>query len=125
MAVTADQDSIFYAFHLMECDVYYSKHPPYEGTGDRCSRNEIAAGTATDFSILGMSTTFCGTLNLFVAGWTVKKVGPRLALMVQTLVPAIRVSTQILGVLAGGASGIMIFQFTQLITIVGGPAGYM
>ncbi|KAK1834466.1 major facilitator superfamily domain-containing protein [Podospora conica] len=119
------QVPIFYAFHLMECDVYYSKHPPYEGTGDRCSRNEIAAGTATDFSILGMSTTFCGTLNLFVAGWTVKKVGPRLALMVQTFIPAIRVSTQILGVLAGGATGITIFQCTQLITIIGGPAGYI
>lgn len=48
-------------FHLMECDVFYDTHPPYQGTGDRCSRNEIAAGTATQFSILGMSTTFCGT----------------------------------------------------------------
>ncbi|KAK5653415.1 hypothetical protein OQA88_8900 [Cercophora sp. LCS_1] len=116
---------IFYVFYLMECDVYYSKHPPYEGSGDRCARNEIAAGTATDFSILAMTTTLCGTINLFVAGWTVKRFGPRLALMVQTFVPAIRVATQILGVLAGGEAGIIIFQCTQLITVIGGPAGYI
>ncbi len=109
----------------MVCDVYYRDHPPYDGTGDRCGANEITAGTATQFSILGMSTTFFGTLNLFVAGWTVKKIGPRLALMVQTSVAAIRVSTQILGVAAGGSAGILIFQFTQAITIIGGPVGYM
>ena len=47
----------------MECDAYYETHPPYEGTGDRCSVNEIAAGTALQYSILGMSTTFCGELR--------------------------------------------------------------
>ncbi|EAQ84293.1 hypothetical protein CHGG_10697 [Chaetomium globosum CBS 148.51] len=119
------QVPIFYVFHLMECEVFYKHHPPYEGSGDRCSRNEIAAGTATQFSILGMSTTFCGTINLFVAGWMAKRFGPRAALMVQTLVPAIRVATQILGVLAGGEAGIIIIQCTQLITIIGGPVGYI
>ncbi|KAJ4385947.1 hypothetical protein N0V85_007950 [Neurospora sp. IMI 360204] len=119
------QVPIFYAFHLMECDDFYTHHPPYAGSGDRCSRNEIAAGTATDFSFLAMSTTICGTVNLFFAGWLVKKIGPRLALMAQVLVPAIRVLTQILGVLAGGRSGIMIFQATQLITVLGGPVGYI
>lgn len=119
------QVPIFYVFHLMECDVYYETHPPYTGPGDRCSINEIAAGTATQFSLLGMSTTFCGTLNLFLTGWTVKKWGPRFALVLQTFIPAIRVSTQILGVLAGGRAGITIIQATQLITILGGPAGYI
>ncbi|PSR92297.1 major facilitator superfamily domain-containing protein [Coniella lustricola] len=119
------QVPIFYVFHLMECDVYYASHPPYTGTGDRCALNEIAAGTATQFSILGMSTTFCGTLNLFVTGWTVKQWGPRFALVLQTLIPAIRVATQVLGVLAGGAAGETIIQATQLITILGGPAGYI
>lgn len=119
------QVPIFYVFYLMECDDFYSHHPPYLGSGDRCSRNEIAAGTATDFSFLAMSTTICGTVNLFFAGWLVKKIGPRLALMAQTLVPAIRVLTQILGVLAGGRSGIVIFQTTQLITVLGGPVGYI
>ncbi|KAH7627185.1 major facilitator superfamily domain-containing protein [Sordaria sp. MPI-SDFR-AT-0083] len=119
------QVPIFYVFYLMECDDFYTRHPPYTGTGDRCSRNEIAAGTATDFSFLAMSTTICGTVNLFFAGWLVKKIGPRLALMAQVLVPAIRVLTQILGVLAGGRSGIVIFQATQLITVLGGPVGYI
>lgn len=119
------QVPLFYVFHLMECDVYYESHPPYVGTGDRCALNEIAAGTATQFSILGMSTTFFGTLNLFVTGWMVKKVGPRLALVLQTFIPAIRVSAQVLGVFAGGNAGITIIQSTQLITILGGPAGYI
>lgn len=125
LSFTFTQVPIFYAFHLMECDVYYSHHPPYTGPGDRCSRDEITAGTATQFSILGMSTTFFGTMNLFVAGWMVKKWGPRRALMAQTFVPAVRVATQIWGVLAGGQRGITIFQLTQMITIVGGPAGYI
>lgn len=119
------QVPIFYVFHLMECDVYYETHPPYMGTGDRCALNEIAAGTATQFSILGMSTTFFGTLNLFVTGWMVKKWGPRFALVLQTFIPAIRVSAQVLGVIAGGNAGITIIQSTQLITILGGPAGYI
>ncbi|KAK0638947.1 major facilitator superfamily domain-containing protein [Cercophora newfieldiana] len=119
------QVPIFYAIYLMVCEDYYDHHSPFDGPGNRCSRNDIAAETATQFSILGMTTTFCGTINLFVAGWTVKKFGPRLALMVQILVPAIRVATQILAVMAGGATGITIFQCTQLITIIGGPAGYI
>ncbi|KAK3368436.1 major facilitator superfamily domain-containing protein [Podospora didyma] len=119
------QVPIFYALYLMECNVYYSNHPPFAGPGDRCSVNEVAARTATQFSILGMATTFCGTINLFVAGWTVKRFGPRLALMVQVFVPAIRVATQILGVMAGGQVGIIVFQCTQLITVIGGPAGYI
>ncbi|KAF5560220.1 major facilitator superfamily transporter [Fusarium napiforme] len=119
------QVPLFYVFHLMTCDSFYESHPPYDGPGDRCSRDEIAAGTATQYSILGMSTTFCGTLNLFVAGWTSKKFGPRAALLCQILIPAARVVTQILGVVAGGEKGMIIIQATQLITILGGPAGYI
>ncbi|KAK7998457.1 FK506-binding protein 1 [Apiospora arundinis] len=125
LSFSVTQVPLFYMFHVMECDIFYSKHPPFQGIGDRCSRNEIAAGTATQFSILGMSTTFCGTLNLFVSGWMVKRYGPRLALMMQTTIPAIRVLLQILGVQAGGEAGIMIIQTTQLVTILGGPAGYI
>lgn len=55
----------------------------------------------------------------------VKKFGPRTALMAQTFVPAIRVATQILGVVAGKRTGMIIIQSTQLITILGGPVGYM
>ena len=66
-----------------------------------------------------------GTVNLFISGWTVKKVGPRAALIIQIVVPAIRVLAQILGVVAGKSAGMMIIQATQLITTIGGPAGYM
>lgn len=110
----------------MDCQDYYDTHPPYEGPADqRCAVNEIAANTAMDFAILAATTIFCGTINLFVAGWMVKKVGPRLTLTLQTFIPAIRVSTQILGVLAGGRAGINIFQYTQVITMIGGPVGYI
>ena len=141
------QVPLLYVFREMECDVFYETHPPYEGNGDRCNRNEIAAGTATQFSILGMSTTFCGekrsiasfsclncvnwlrrpagTLNLFVTGWNIKRLGPRSALLLQTTIPAIRVLTQIIGVVVGAQRGIYIIQLTQLITILGGPVGYM
>ncbi len=109
----------------MVCEVYYGKHGPFDGYGDRCNLNEIAAGTAVQFSILGMSTTFCGTWNLFVSGWQVKRWGPRTALVLQTSIPAIRVATQIVGLWFGGQTGIWIIQSTQVITILGGPAGYM
>ncbi|KAL7920711.1 major facilitator superfamily domain-containing protein [Trichoderma austrokoningii] len=125
VAFSYTQVPLMYVFHLMVCDEYYDRHPPFEGPGQRCSRDEIAAGTAAQFSILGMSTTLCGTLNLFLAGWTVKKIGPRAALMIQTFVPAIRVLAQILGVIAGKRTGMLIIQSTQLFTIVGGPAGYI
>lgn len=45
--------------------------------------------------------------------------------MIQTFVPALRVLAQILGVVAGKRTGILIIQGTQLVTIIGGPAGYI
>lgn len=45
--------------------------------------------------------------------------------MIQTFVPALRVLAQILGVIAGKRTGILIIQATQLVTIIGGPAGYI
>ncbi|KAK0386044.1 hypothetical protein NLU13_5881 [Sarocladium strictum] len=119
------QVPLFYVFHLMECDNYYDSHPPYEGPGDRCSVDAVTAATATQFSILGMSTTLCGTLNLFLTGMLVKRFGPRTALLQQTIVPALRVLAQIVGVMAGKRTGINIIQCTQLITIIGGPVGYI
>ena len=47
------------------------------------------------------------------------------ALLFQIFLPAIRVVTQILGVVAGKSAGMVIIQYTQLITILGGPVGYM
>lgn len=120
------QTPILYVFHEMACDVFYSHNPPWTGPPElRCARDEIASAMATQFSILGMSTTFCGTINLFVSGWTAKRFGPKRALLVQTFVPAVRVATQILGVVAGGRAGMLIIQCTQVITVVGGPMGYI
>jgi hypothetical protein len=132
----------------MECDVFYSKNPPYEGEGDRCARNEIAAGVAIQFSILGIGTvffgkysarsftkapaefqlvtkTFSGVWNLFVTGSLVKRWGPRAALVLQTSLAGVRVAWQVVGVHIGGQAGIWIVQSSQAITVLGGPAGYM
>ncbi|KAJ6781395.1 hypothetical protein PWT90_02232 [Aphanocladium album] len=119
------QVPLLYVFRLMTCDAFYDEHPPYTGDGDRCARNEIAAGTATQFSILGITTTLCGTINLFVAGWAVKKWGAKTAILFQTFVPAVRVLAQIVGVFAGKKTGMSIIQSTQLITVFGGPVGYI
>ena len=125
----------------MPFDACYCSHPPVDGPCGSFSRDEIAAGTAMQYSILGMSTTFfgrlfhsltmnkilivLGTINLFVAGWTSKKFGPKTALLAQVFIPAIRVIPQIVGVVVGKKEGMMIIQATQLVTILGGPAGYM
>lgn len=117
--------SLLYVFRRMSCDAYYDNHPPYTGDGERCMIDAVASGTAEQYSILGMTTTACGTLNLFVAGWLSKKVGPRTALLAQIYIPAIRVVAQILGLVAGKMTGMLIIQCTQLITVFGGPVGYM
>ncbi|KAF4119981.1 Major Facilitator Superfamily [Geosmithia morbida] len=77
------------------------------------------------FTQVPNSDSLSGTLNLFVTGWMVKKFGPRSSLIAQTVIPAIRVATQILGVVAGKSTGMIIIQATQAITVIGGPAGYI
>ncbi|TLD30929.1 hypothetical protein PspLS_02947 [Pyricularia sp. CBS 133598] len=124
------QVPIIYIFRQMVCDVYYNEehHDPHQGNDgrrDRCDRNEIAARTAAQLAILAVSTTICGTFNLFISAWQAKRLGPRAALMIQVFIPAIRVATQIVGVLLGGKKGIITFQATQIITTFGGPAGYI
>lgn len=108
----------------MECDVFYSHNPPFDGPGDRCSRREINAGTATQVSLVGMSTSFFGVINLFVCGYFIKLWGPRWSFVSQSLLLGVRVSTQILAVTIGGRAGIIIFQATQVIGVIGGPRGY-
>ncbi|TLS30059.1 hypothetical protein PpBr36_02807 [Pyricularia pennisetigena] len=124
------QVPIIYIFRQMVCDVYYNEehHSPHQekhGGRDRCDRNEIAARTAAQLAILALSTTLCGTFNLFISAWQSKTLGPRAALMIQVFIPAIRVATQILGVILGGQKGIITLQVTQVITIFGGPVGYI
>ncbi|KAF3764078.1 hypothetical protein M406DRAFT_259543 [Cryphonectria parasitica EP155] len=125
IALSFTQVPILYVFRLMECDEFYRNNPPFNGPGDRCSRTEIDAGTAAQVSLLGILTTVFGTLNLFVAGWQIKRWGPRTALVLQTFFPAIRQVVQIIGVTVGARSGIIITQSSQLVGLVGGVSGYL
>ncbi|KAL4792219.1 hypothetical protein BDV19DRAFT_392393 [Aspergillus venezuelensis] len=122
VALSFTQVPILYVFRLMKCEEFYR----YETATDRiCSRNEIDAGTAAQVSILGLSTAFCGVLNLLFAGWQIKAWGPRIALIVQTASPALRVAIQTLGVTVGFGEGIFIVQASQIITLIGGQSGYL
>jgi MFS family permease len=111
----------------MTCEEYYKTHPspPSNSTRDRCSVHAIEASTAIAVSILGFSTTIFGVLNLFVTGWTIKKFGVKSALFISVFWPAIRLGIQNVGVAIGHKTGILIIQSSQIITIIGGPAGYM
>ena len=109
----------------MACEEFYKHAPPYEGDGDRCSRNEIDASSAAQIALMGVVSVGFQTSNLFVAGWQMRKVGPRAALALQTFFPVIRVCFQGLSVVVGAKEGIIIMQVSQAIVILGGPAGYM
>ncbi|KAI1820692.1 major facilitator superfamily transporter [Xylaria intraflava] len=119
------QTPLLYTFHVMVCEEFYKHAPPYEGTGDRCARNEIDAGAATQIAIMGSATVCCGITNLFVAGWEMRKYGPKKALAIQTFFPAIRVVIQATALFIGARTGTIIMQLSQLTGVWGGPAGYI
>ncbi|CRK30964.1 hypothetical protein BN1723_003712 [Verticillium longisporum] len=116
------QVSIIYVFRVMTCEAFYTHHPPSTA---RCARREIDAATATQVSILGMTTSLCGILNLFICGALIKRWGTRWALVSQTSLLAVRVSFQIAAVSVGGRKGIYLMQGTQFVGVFGGPRGYM
>ncbi|RYC64684.1 hypothetical protein CHU98_g1511 [Xylaria longipes] len=119
------QVPIVYVFRLMECDIFYTHNPPFSGPAEeRCHRREIDAGTALQFSVLGMLTSLSGVFNLFVCGYFIKLWGPRWSFVSQTSLLGLRVSTQIVGVAIGGRTGELVFQICQGIGIIGGPRGY-
>ncbi|KAL2882669.1 hypothetical protein SGCOL_001876 [Colletotrichum sp. CLE4] len=120
------QVPIIYVFRVMACETFYESHAPYDGpASEMCHRREIDANTATQVSILGMTTSVCGILNLFICGDLIKRWGTRWALISQTGLLGIRVSCQVLAVSQGAQKGIDMMQYTQLIGIFGGPRGYM
>lgn len=119
------QTPILYTFHLMVCEEFYKHNPPYEGSGDRCARNEIDAGAAAQVAIMGAATIICGITNLFIAGWEMRKYGPKKALAIQTFFPAIRVAIQTTSLFIGARTGLIIMQLSQLTGVWGGPAGYI
>lgn len=55
----------------------------------------------------------------------VKRFGARKALLTQTIVPTLRTGLQVCGILVGKRLGMLIVQSTQIVTIIGGPVGYM
>ncbi|KAF2446046.1 MFS general substrate transporter [Karstenula rhodostoma CBS 690.94] len=109
----------------MACDAYYLEHDVLHPPEDRCSLREIGSRTAREVAIIGMSTTFFGVANLLFAAWCIKKLGVKQALLIQIFWPAVRLAVQNWGAMTGGSRGILIFQASQIITIVGGPNGYV
>ncbi len=132
----------------MTCEEYYKTHPEPSGPGDRCAIREIEASTASSLSLSGWpkwnlcrpqltrrsdtlrsavvtGSTVSGVLNLLTTGYIMRRWGIRAALITQTAWPCLRNMCQITAVLVGGNVGIRLFQTTQLITILGGGAGYI
>jgi MFS family permease len=123
------QVPMIYVFGLMSCEDYYRHHklpppntPAYE---HRCNVHSIEASTARSVALVGASTTFFGVANLFITGWMIKAWGIKRALLISTAWPAVRLFIQNVGVEVGSGLGIIIVQLSQVVTIVGGPAGYI
>jgi hypothetical protein len=109
----------------MTCDAFYETHSlPHQG-GDRCSRHEIESGTARAYSVIGACTTIFGIANLFVTRWAIKRFGVKTALLIQVFWAAVRLLIQNIGAMTGSSRGLLIFQCSQIITVIGGPNGYV
>ncbi|KAH8723553.1 hypothetical protein GQ44DRAFT_620039 [Phaeosphaeriaceae sp. PMI808] len=109
----------------MACDAYYETHTADPSALDRCAKREIEAKAAREFALLAASTTIFGLANLLVAAWTIKRLGVKRALIIQVFWPAVRLLIQYIGVVKGSGIGITIVQASQIITIIGGPNGYV
>lgn len=134
----------------MTCDAYYKEHStppaiayvldgsmlstfwskgvpvsPHMTKDDRCSIHPIESSTALSISLLGASTTVFGLINLFLAGALIKRIGVKSTLLVQLFFPALRLLVQNVGVEVWGSTGIIIIQCSQVLTVVGGPSGYL
>ena len=96
-----------------------------EGGPDRCSIHAIESSTALSVSLLGASTTVFGLANLFLTGGLIKRIGIKPTLLINVFFPAVRLLIQNVGVEVWGTTGIIIVQSSQIITILGGPSGYI
>jgi len=146
------QVPLLYVFRLMTCDAYYEEHPsqghPHTQhvsrsilsyalahghraagakpeTSDRCSIHSIESSTALSISILGGSNTVFGTLNLFLTSSLIKRIGVKPTLLIQVFFPALRLLVQNIGIEVWGKVGIIIVQCSQIVSMAGGPSGYM
>lgn len=121
------QVPMIYSFGLMTCEEYYldKSHPDPGPVPNRCRNPAIEASTARAVALVGAGTTVFGVLNLFFTGWAIKRFGIKPALLTSVFWPAIRLAVQNIGVQMGYGLGITIIQASQIITVVGGPAGYL
>ena len=92
---------------------------------DRCSLHAIESSTALAVSLLGASTTVFGLANLFLTGLLIKRIGVKPTLVINVFFPAVRLLIQNIGVEVWGNVGIVIVQCSQIVTILGGPSGYL
>lgn len=129
MSFGVTQVPILYAFRLMTCDAYYKAHPSQmpelPAALDRCSIRPVESSTALSISLLGASTTVFGILNLFLTGSLIKRIGVKPTLITQIFFPAVRLVIQNIGVEVWGSTGIVIFQCSQIVSVIGGPSGYL
>jgi MFS family permease len=105
--------------------VVYSTGTKIESDSDRCSIHAIETSTALSVSLLGASTTVFGLLNLFLTGSLIKRIGVKPTLLIQVFFPALRLLVQNVGVEVWGNAGIIIIQCSQIVSIFGGPSGYL
>ncbi|KXT11051.1 hypothetical protein AC579_1977 [Pseudocercospora musae] len=117
------QVPLIFVFGLMTCDQYYHDHPSLPEKD--CHITAVQSSTARSVALLGAGTTLFGVLNLFYTGWAIKRFGVKSALLSSVFWPAVRLAVQNVGVQLGGGIGIVIIQCSQMITVVGGPAGYL
>ncbi|KAF7335770.1 hypothetical protein MVEN_02232800 [Mycena venus] len=121
---------IIYAIRIFNCEEYYAdpSPPPYTGTGDACAITAVETSTAKDVSSMVILTTFSGTANLLLTTWQIQNWGLRAAIVQQTFWPALRNLAQIYASTSSftfPSSPMNDTVSTQLITILGGGAGYM
>ena len=105
--------------------VVYSTGTSIENESDRCSIHAIEASTALSVSLLGASTTVFGLLNLFLTSSLIKRIGVKPTLLLQVFFPALRLLVQNVGVEVWGNAGIIVIQCSQIVSIFGGPSGYL
>lgn len=110
--------------HLLAPETYFLSDYT-ERSVDRCSNHAIETSTALSISLLGASTTVFGILNLFLTGSLIKQIGLKATLLIQIFFPAVRLLVQNIGVEVWGSTGINIIQWSQIVSIVGGPSGYL